>query len=245
MQEPTNVLVEYFKGLDLAREINYYDAVGGEKANATLNKLPRECPYCHTRITPLVIGNNYYVERQQQLEVVCKCPDEDCEEMFIAYYSHYHNDDFLFQETSFGTEKTVKFSDYINSISPLFSEIFNQAYKASQHKLDHVSGPGYRKALEFLVKDYAKKLMPEKEKKIEKAKLAAVIRVYMSNDKIKSAAKRAAWIGNDETHYIRKWGERDTTDLVHLINMVVNYIQDDYELAEIERVMPDETDEAP
>ena len=38
-------------------------------------------------------------------------------------------------------------------------------------------------------------------------------------------SQRAAWIGNDETHYVRKWEEKDIEDLKILIDHVVKFIK--------------------
>jgi hypothetical protein len=38
-------------------------------------------------------------------------------------------------------------------------------------------------------------------------------------------AKRAAWLGNDETHYVRKWEDHDLEDLKSLIKVTGNWIE--------------------
>jgi len=48
--------------------------------------------------------------------------------------------------------------------------------------------------------------------------LSACIQQYIDNEKIKLVSKRAVWIGNDETHYVRKWIEKDIEDLKRLID---------------------------
>ena len=45
-------------------------------------------------------------------------------------------------------------SDIISELSPNFCEIYNQAYIAEQTNLMQICGTGYRKSLEFLIKDY-------------------------------------------------------------------------------------------
>ena len=37
--------------------------------------------------------------------------------------------------------------------------------------------------------------------------------------------KRAVWLGNDETHYVRKWEDKDISDLKRLIKLTVNWIE--------------------
>ena len=54
--------------------------------------------------------------------------------------------------------------------------------------------------------------------------LGKCIEDLIDETRIKSCAKRAAWLGNDETHYTRKWEEKDINDLKSLINMTVNWI---------------------
>lgn len=63
---------------------------------------------------------------------------------------------------------------------------------------------GYRKSLEFLIKDYAIAFHPDKETDIVKSQLSPCINEYIDNKRIKSLATASAWIGNDETHYTRK-----------------------------------------
>ena len=51
------------------------------------------------------------------------------------------------------------------------------------------------------MKDYAIAQSPEEKEKIAtNHKLGAVIHDYISDAKVQQLAKRAAWLGNDETH---------------------------------------------
>jgi hypothetical protein len=45
-------------------------------------------------------------------------------------------------------------TETINGISEDFCNIYAEAYRAENQDLKLVAGPGYRKALEFLIKDY-------------------------------------------------------------------------------------------
>jgi len=91
--------------------------------------------------------------------------------------------------------------------------------------LTQIAGPGYRKALEFLIKDYASHLYPDHRDEIEDSFLGKVISEYIKEEKrIVEASKRATWLGNDETHYKRKWEDKDIHDLRELILLVVREI---------------------
>lgn len=54
--------------------------------------------------------------------------------------------------------------------------------------------------------------------------MGKVIAEYIEEKRILEASKRAAWLGNDETHYKRKWEDRDIHDLRELILLVVREI---------------------
>ena len=83
---------------------------------------------------------------------------------------------------------------------------------------------GYRKALEFLVKDYATYKWPDKSDDIKSQSLTRVINNYLDTPKIKQCAERAAWLGNDESHYVRKHDSHDLKDLKNLLELTKSWV---------------------
>lgn len=79
-----------------------------------------------------------------------------------------------------------------------------------------------------MVKDYLAAYLykdePSKQEEVRRAFLANVIDKHIGQERIKQCAKRAAWLGNDEVHYTRKWENKDIHDLKSLILMTVNHI---------------------
>jgi hypothetical protein len=69
--------------------------------------------------------------------------------------------------------------------------------------------------------------------------LGACIEEYVEDAKIKAVAKRAAWLGNDEMHYERRWKDKDLTDLITLLNLVQHWIQAEHLTKEALKSMPD------
>jgi len=69
-----------------------------------------------------------------------------------------------------------------------------------------ICGVGYRKSLEFLIKDYLIGRAPEGEgqaaavEAIKKKFLGTCIKEDIEDANIKLVAQRATWLGNDETH---------------------------------------------
>lgn len=154
-----------------------------------------------------------------------------CHSTFISNYAAYAPDSSTVKVAPtkyLGSEPNrfakQKFDDKIAELSPQFDKIYNQALAAESSGLDEIAGLGYRKALEFLIKDYAIHEYPDEAESIKSKPLAQCIKNYISADNIKTLAERSTWIGNDEAHYIRKQEDRDVSDMKNFIQAIVYFI---------------------
>lgn len=195
-----------------------------------------ECPICHKLITPKALTGCVYNHIENGVEktyasVLYVC--NGCSSAFIGTFSvlsssssglesYYTNSSFIECVPVKYTEQT--FEKSISSLSPSFVKIYNQAYVAETSGLDEIAGLGYRKSLEFLVKDFAIHENPDDEEKIKSMPLSACIRDFIDAPNIKTLATRSAWIGNDEAHYIRKQDDRDVSDMKSFIQATVYFI---------------------
>lgn len=196
----------------------------------TVNK----CPICNSSIAP-VEKSKFFNSDSKMYFFMFECPA--CNKGFITHYN-YTNERKIKNNISYNMLKLVnsypklpelhQFDENIKKLSSNFCEIFNQAYVAEQMNLNEIAGIGYRKALEFLIKDYCIDKNKEQEEKIKKEPLSQVITNYILSDKIRNLAKASIWIGNDETHYVRKYEDKDIKDLKRFISATVAYIT--YEL---------------
>jgi len=182
---------------------------------------PVECPFCHNGIETQPL--TFFQAGGQKAEIFLKC--KLCKSSFIGYSEHDAKDGcYHIVSLSKGNHKTTKFNKEINEVSQQFVKIYGESEFAEQENLNEICGVGYRKALEFLIKDYLIKKFSGKEEEIKKKSLGDCIKELIDNPRIKEIAKRATWLGNDETHYFKKWEDRDLSDLKKLINMVVHFI---------------------
>lgn len=186
---------------------------------------PDFCPICNNNVTPVYVAG-YPCSEPNSIDTVFLCPNKRCKRMFIGGYTrsfpaHY----FTLRTLQPRTLQKVRVVEEAQDISPQFAEIFAQATQAEQYGLVEIAGVGYRKSLEYLIKDYCVAQHPEKEEDIKKRPIAQVIESFVTNENIKQCAKRAIWLGNDETHYVRKWVDKDIKDLKLLIQITVNWIQ--------------------
>lgn len=160
------------------------------------------------------------------------CIDDNCKKYYITEYifrpepgnlNHY---DFYAQQMAvpLGLRQVIA-SERVVNLSPRFVEIYQQALTSEYLGLHQLTGIGLRKSLEFLVKDYAISLNPDKAGLIATKPLAACIAEYISDNNVRECAKRAAWLGNDETHFARRWEDRDIDDLKDLIELTLVWLE--------------------
>lgn len=197
--------------------------------NFQADTVPGRCPVCGDRIQALDTGVAWTLA--SWLEKVFRCPSAECGHLFIARYNGTRVAGGPFSFSLAGLfpirTETTNQSDVIKEVSPDFAAIFKQAESADKSDLTLICGPGYRKALEFLIKDYVIRAHPDSAEEIKKMNLAKCIADYVSDGRIKEVSARAVWLGNDETHYLRKWEEKDLKDLKMLISLTLHWIEMD------------------
>ena len=93
-------------------------------------------------------------------------------------------------------------------------------------------------SLRITLSKYKYKDAADQQEEVRKAFLGSVIEKHIDQDRIKQCAKRAAWLGNDQTHYTRKWEDKDIHDLKSLIMMTLNHIDLTIESDRYLREMP-------
>jgi hypothetical protein len=193
-----------------------------------IDKIPDSCPLCSHGIGPRYMDVAFASTQPASrfAEVLFQCPRDRCQHLFLArYQDKYGYGQFDLVACLPANLKSAIHSDSINKVSSGFCEVYDQAYQAEQMQLTQVCGPGYRKSLEFLIKDYVSELNPNEADKIKEMWLAACIDKYVTDANVKETAKRAVWLGNDETHYVKTWEDKDLQDLKKLIALTVHWIE--------------------
>lgn len=202
--------------------------LAGQQEHARLVDTPDVCPRCSRSVHPKWIAMAKLSEHGVG-QAIFRCTHQKCQELFIGNYKFLNKTEggrlaYGLQFVAPVKAQSTAFPYTVASTSPTFVTIFNQAVAAESAGLDQLVGIGLRKALEFLIKDYAVLERPEKTEEIRATQLAACINNYVSDPNVKECAKRAAWLGNDETHYTRKWEAKDVNDLKLLVKLTVNWI---------------------
>lgn len=188
-----------------------------------------ECPLCHFAASPIYIDGFLIVSNDNDIPftvyLVLYC--SRCKELYTARYSgdslNSLSYDYAFP---YHTNKKT-FSDNINSLSPEFVTIFNQAQEAESNiNTIGLAGIGYRKAIEFLVKDYLVNLKHKDKETTIKLELNKCVNLLDKD--LQDIARASVWLGNDETHYFRKNPQYDLQDLKEFIDCLVYDIEREY-----------------
>ncbi|MFA6307352.1 MAG: hypothetical protein WCS88_03480 [Patescibacteria group bacterium] len=216
----------------------------GTSRVVNLHQTPDTCPFCHHAIDPnihMAYCDQSKWNQNNCLQVIYRCTKNDCRNLFIAYYEAGSSTcaTFTYKNSRPMNKKGRTFTDTVLNISPSLCTIYNQSLSAEQDGLTEICGVGYRKSLEFLIKDYLIQKLPDQEEAIKNKFLGDCIKDGIENDNIKNMAKRAVWLGNDETHYLKKWVDKDLEDLKKLIDATIYWIEMEKLAEDTQQDMPE------
>ena len=222
-----------------------------------LASVPDCCPVCRKGGQPnfLVAAINPSAPTREKLFAAFRCPVNSCRAIYLGIYTRAQRGatfDLVRAVLPFYSQ-AKEFATSIKELSPHFCTIYNQALAAEDNGLNLICGPGYRKALEFLMKDFIihykfkidpvasdddKKKLLAKHEQVKSSFLGSVINDFIDDDNIKDCASRAVWLGNDETHYTRLWEDKDLADLKRLIELAVLHTESVIATDEYRKAMP-------
>lgn len=182
------------------------------------------CPRCGRAISPYFLYAVIHPSKDHfsYTTVVNYCTA--CNSVFLAHYTCNQSNrkaqnPYLIEPMGSNPDE---FDPEIEAISQKFVEIYNQSKAAEDYKLYEIAGTGYRKALEFLIKDYLSTKFPDRAEKIRNMFLGNCIN-ELDFPPLKTVASRAVWLGNDQTHYYQKHN-KDINDLKKMINLTIHWI---------------------
>lgn len=190
---------------------------------------PNTCTYCDKGIDPIIINKFAYSFYDLcNIVITYKCPC--CEQIFFAKYQAnpmtlgYGMECLYPFEVIGGHKSAQEFDECVKDISQDFIKIFNDAYISEQSGCTSIVGIAYRRAFEFLIKDYAIKYNPNDADTIKTMNLSDCIKKYSPTEDVKNLLLRASWVGNDFAHYESRHEDIDVNDLKQLILLSLDSI---------------------
>lgn len=204
--------------------IDALDLSKGDKDRYAITRHPDECPVCRKGIDP-IFWVAQELPSESKLQGIYRCPRSSCHSPFIAYFKKNDRGYYTPRRRAPLNHERREFGDIIEDVSSDFVEIYNQAARAESDGLDEVAGVGYRKSVEYLIKDYLIDKIPSEKETIRQKFLGSCIDDHLEDEALRNCARLATWLGNDETHYEQRWDNKDIEDLKNLIDLTVNSIR--------------------
>lgn len=209
--------------------------------------VPERCPLCEQNMSPIVFDkaviSDYPIATGSgsdvfQVSFIARCTR--CKHLYTNIFNVSKNnygflsiDNAVYHQTK-TPNINIKLPEVIKKISPKFVKIYTQALQAEKLNLDELAGMGLRKAIEFLIKDYAIKNNRENEQKIKSQYLGNTIKEFIDDNDLQILAEGATWIANDETHYAIEWPNKDIEDIKKYIECFIGHIELKSNIADIQ-----------
>jgi hypothetical protein len=203
---------------------------------------PNVCPHCHVRVNPHFQKHFICVDDDDEYELISIwiCSNAECNRVFIGQHSLTNNTFKLIRFLN-GLPKGPEWPKPVadlnikiegaegkqEEVQSKFIKTYLQSLEAESHGLDEIAGMGYRKSIEYLVKDWAIKNKPKEKDKIQNLWLGDVIINYYSGD-LKDILERATWLGNDQAHYLKLFDEYNISHLKELIDLIMVELDREY-----------------
>lgn len=201
--------------------------------------IPTVCPRCGRDLVPdpFFLGRISLPSSSLNYVAVVLCPQ--CRKPVYLDIASPDRENPYQKGTVIGIYPHIQIFDLptgIEALYPDFTKVYCQAALAEARNLSEICGMGYRKALEFLVKQYAQNSAPEESDTINNEPLAQTIN-RIDNPRIKTLAKASAWLGNDQTHLQVKHPEYSVDDIKSFIKSLCYYILMEEEVSRAENLI--------
>jgi hypothetical protein len=194
-----------------------------------------KCPHCNQtgRQEPITGSMNM---KENSLFVTTECLNcfnlathaYFCEDNYSGSFNDYY------QNTYPNFSDDINISEKVKHEYPDFLRILVQSQKAEEADLNELAGMGYRKALEFFVKEYVTQNLDGGAEKnsILSEPLGETIK-RLENPLLQSISKASSWLGNDQTHMVQKHPEYGINDIKKYIKVLTNLVEAEFVAEEV------------
>lgn len=188
--------------------------------------IPVECPHCGAYSTPQISAHTSISYSGMKIWFFIFYNDCCDKQSFAIYKKQGSNAEFLGILPV--VHKMPQLPESLGKISPRFVSLFQQSFDAEQNSYFELAGSGYRNAIEVLIKDFAIQELKVPEKEVRKKSLSQAIEAYLPSINASISADVMRVLGNDYTHYERKYEDIDFQVLKRYLQIFINSIDCEY-----------------
>lgn len=186
--------------------------------------IPIVCPNCNYSVQPIIVDYRLMSFSQEKSLLVISYKGNCCSIPFYATYEYNSRKALLLDV--YPRLKPAILPKNIKELSPRFVSLYEQSYTAEQNNHIELAGSGYRNSIEVLIKDFAIKKLNAPKDDIYKMKLYDAIGTYLKEVNIDtSAADVIRVLGNDYTHYQRKYDGIDFVVVKKYLEIFIQQIE--------------------
>lgn len=188
---------------------------------------PTTCPHCGLGTDATLKDKATYSFNGNRL-LVSTCECTACHRHFFFACESSGGQDAK-MVTIYPCQQIVPYENKIlASISERFIDMHNQALQAEYNQNIELAAIGFRSSLEILVKDYAIQELGEPVETVAKQSLCNAIAIYLRQPDLVKTADVVRILGNDYTHYQRKFPEHDFELLKKYMEIFLAQIEAQY-----------------
>ena len=190
-------------------------------------KKPSVCPHCGFGTdAPLHQKGTFSFNGHYLFIATCTCTACGKNFFFSCEYNFGKTDydPIIYPSIAF----TPYSNDIFEKISPRFTDMYNQALQSEFHKNIELAAVGYRSALAILIKDYAINELGLNPEEVRSKKLCSAIGTYLNQEDLVKTADVVRILGNDYTHYERKYPQHDFELLKGYMEIFLKQIEVQY-----------------
>ncbi|MFG5393383.1 hypothetical protein ACFJX6_08420 [Enterococcus faecalis] len=202
------------------------------------------CPHCGKPGSHILYGtmtSKLFNNQINSVALFLKCSISECNKFHIQEFPFKKLDASIYTIAEVGPKipytYRVKLENtlpaVVNNTFPEFKDIYEQSLEAESQGLNKIAGVGFRKSIEFLIKEYVIHKDPDSSEEVKSKFLGKVINENLSEfPKIQTLAKAAVWIGNDETHFVRVHDDKDIQDMKEFLTAAALFISAELKVEE-------------
>ncbi len=187
---------------------------------------PATCPFCGYGTDATFAKKEIYSFNENYiLAGSCKCTS--CGKTFFfacEYEDNAVHNPILYPAVSFTPYK----NETLATISERFIDMYNQALQCEFVGNIELAAIGYRSSLEILIKDFAITELKKSPEEVVSKKLCTAISEYLKQPELVNTADVIRILGNDYTHYKRKYPEHDFHLLKGYMDIFLKQIEVQY-----------------
>ena len=213
-----------------AKSCNSEFGISDSRYNFSLDK-PQICPHCGIYEDGIRKNSSLFDVGGEKRYGFVMYECTNCKKKYVVAY----HIDLAQKKADFIGFHPSRIASYSNellvNVSNRFIDSYNQSLRAEVAGDIELAAIGYRKALEILIKDYAINELKEDREEVVACNLINAISNYLGEEALVKTADVVRILGNDYTHYERKYPEHDFALLKTYLDIFVKMVEMKYLIA--------------